>query len=243
MEHSLDFDILPQPNDTTCGPTCLHAVYQFYEDDIPLEQVVAEVPALDWGGTWAVYLACHALRRGYRATIFTYNLHLFDPTWFSRRRVDIPSRLRQQARHKSDPHLQQATKSYLEYFSLGGRLRFQELTSGLLRSQLQQGLPILTGLCSTYLYRCAREHADQFDDIRGEPQGHYVVLGGYDRASRKVQVWDPLRDNPRFRGHRYAVPVGRVLGAILLGVLTHDANLLILEPPPEHPRPGAQQRS
>lgn len=239
MEHALPFEILPQPTDTTCGPTCLHAVYRYYADPIRLEQVVEEVPALEWGGTWAVYLACHALRRGYLATIYTYNLHLFDPTWFSRRRVDIPSRLREQARRKPDPHVQQATESYLEYFALGGRLRFQELTGGLIRSHLRRGQPILTGLCSTYLYKCAREHDDQFDDVRGEPQGHFVVLSGYDRRSHKVLVVDPLADNPRFRGHRYAVPVGRVLGAILLGVLTHDANLLVLEPPPDAGRAGA----
>jgi hypothetical protein len=237
MEHALNLEMQPQPNDTTCGPTCLHAVYGYYKDSIALSQVIAEVPALAWGGTWAVYLACHALRRGYRATIYTYNLHLFDPTWCTGRGVDLPTRLREQLHYKgADPRLRLATEGYLEYFALGGQLRFQELTTGLIRSHLQRGQPILTGLCSTYLYQCAREHNDDFDDVRGEPAGHFVVLGGYDRARRKVLVWDPLQDNPRFEGHRYAVPAGRVLGAILLGVLTHDANLMVLEPPPDHSR-------
>ena len=33
-------DILPQPDDVTCGPTCLNAVYRFWGDDLPIERIV-----------------------------------------------------------------------------------------------------------------------------------------------------------------------------------------------------------
>ena len=49
---------------------------------------------------------------------------------------------------------------------------------------------------------------------------------------RRVLVADPLQDNPRYGVHYYWVHIQRVLGAILLGVLTYDANLLVLEPRP-----------
>ena len=92
-----EFEILAQPDDTTCGPTCLHGVYRFYGDPIELAQVIHEVVPLESGGTLAVQLACHALRRGYRATLYTYNLALFDPTWFATPERDIAERLRPQA--------------------------------------------------------------------------------------------------------------------------------------------------
>jgi len=41
------------------------------------------------GGTLAVNLANHALRRGYRALIVTYNLTVFDPSWFRADRPDL----------------------------------------------------------------------------------------------------------------------------------------------------------
>ena len=91
METRLSVDILPQPDDTTCGPTCLDAIYRYFGDPLPLEQVIAEVPHLKEGGTLAVWLACHALHRGYSAKIFTYNLQMFDPTWFSTSKVDLRS--------------------------------------------------------------------------------------------------------------------------------------------------------
>src|SRR5690606_39607225 len=72
---------------------------------------------------------------------------------------------------------------------------------------------------------------DDYDDIRGEPAGHFVVLCGYDADARCVQVADPMRDNPAFKSLVYDVPIARLVGAIMLGVLTYDANLLVIEPP------------
>jgi len=50
-----------------------------------------------------------------------------------------------------------------------------------------------------------------------------------------VCVADPLEDNPRFKEPVYWLPMQRVINAILLGVLTYDANLLVLEPPEKKP--------
>lgn len=233
MGTNLELEIARQPNDSTCGPTCLHAVYRYYGDPISLEQVIDEVASLETGGTLAVQLACHALSRGFQATIYTYNLHLFDPTWFRGGGVDLAERLREQANVKSDPKLRAATGAYLEFLAKGGRMRFRELNGELIRGHLRKNRPILTGLSATYLYDCSREfgtHQLSYDDVRGEPVGHFVVLSGYDQRERLVMVADPLHDNPGFSSPYYSVGMQRLLGAILLGVLTYDANLLVLEP-------------
>jgi hypothetical protein len=231
METRIALDILSQPDETTCGPTCLHAVYRYYGDDISLKQVVSEAHLLEGGGTLEVLLACHALRRGYRATIYTYNLQVFDPTWFAHPHINLSAKLRQQIKVKSSKKLKVATQAYLEFLALGGRLRFQDLTTALLRKYLKRNQPILCGLSSTYLYHCAREFgaALDFDDIRGEPTGHFVVLCGYDLHNRHVFVADPLM-HPSGKGQLYEVDIDRLIGSILLGILTYDANLLIIEP-------------
>lgn len=225
----LELEILPQPDDTTCGPTCLHAVYRYWRDEIPLERVIAEVDPLPGGGTLAVSLACHALRRGYDAEIFTYNLQLFDPTWFVGE-VDLAKRLKAQRKHKRSRKLGISTDAYLQFLELGGKVRYEELRPALIRRFLNRDIPILTGLSATYLYQCAREHEDDYDDVRGEPVGHFVVLNGYRRSKREVTVSDPSHDNPRFRTHRYNVGMNRLITAVSLGVVTYDANLLVLTP-------------
>lgn len=232
MRTRLQLDILPQPDEITCGPTCLHAIYRYYGEDIPLDQLIDEVPALEGGGTLAVWLACHALRRGFRATIYTYKLQVFDPTWFLPGRADMSVRLRAQMQYKKDPKLSAASQAYIDFLDLGGELRFEDLTAALVRKYLKRSIPVLTGLSATYLYRSAREFGPRsdYDDIRGEPSGHFVVLCGYDREERTVLVADPLLPNPVAEGQLYEINIERVICSILLGVLTYDANLLIIQP-------------
>ncbi|RJP81413.1 MAG: hypothetical protein C4522_05440 [Desulfobacteraceae bacterium] len=231
-------EILPQPNDTTCGPTCLHAVYNYYKQNIGLEQVIHEVPTLEHGGTLAVSLACHALKYGYQATIYSYNLTLFDPTWFGLSPMALHDKLNKQLKHKKQAKLRVATHAYLEFLENGGRLRFQDLTSALIRKYLKRSIPIITGLSATYLYQSAREygiHCD-YDDLRGEPSGHFVVLYGYDRNKYTVKIADPMTPNPYAPTNKYEVKMPRLICSILLGVLTYDAKLLIIEPKRSNPK-------
>jgi hypothetical protein len=235
MSKRLPIRIHPQPDDLSCGPTCLHAVYAFYGDDIALERVLAEVKRLDDGGTLAVFLACHALARGYRAKIFTHNLQMFDPTWFGGNSVDLADRLRRQEAFRQDPKVTAATEGYLEVLDRGGEISFRPFSADLLKRYLNRSVPILAGLSATYLYETAREYGPtgDYDDIRGEPVGHFVVLAGYDRRHRQILVADPLYPNPLSDKHNYTVGMTRLVHSILLGIVTYDANLLIVTPPSE----------
>ena len=232
MQKRVHLGILRQPDDYTCGPTCLHAVYRYYNDTVPLEEVIAETPCLKNRGTMAVMLACQALRRGYRATMYTYNLQLFDPTWFTEPGVNLAEKLESQAESKTGARFRASTQAYMEYLERGGTIRFENLTAALIRRHLNRFMPILTGLSATYLYGCAREFgpSDDYDDIRGEPSGHFVVLYGYNKETRTVLVADPLHPNPVSETQHYEVNIDRLIAAIFLGVLTYDANLLILQP-------------
>jgi len=233
MESAFRFDIAAQPDLTTCGPTSLQAVYRFFGDELPLEQVIRETQQLEGGGTLAVLLGNHALARGYHGTLYTYNLHVFDPTWFRPGAPPLDQLIHAQAEAKSGKKLRVASRAYLEFLRRGGRIRMEDMTGTLLRRYLKRGIPILTGLSSTYLYREPREFGDpsQPDDIRGLPQGHFVVLCGYDSKERSVLVADPLQPNPLADGSRkYTVKLNRLISAIMLGIVTFDANLLVIEP-------------
>ncbi len=234
MDTKLHFDILAQPDDTTCGPTCLQAVYNYYEDPLTLEHVIAQVKQLKGGGTLAVLLGCHALRRGYRAKLYTFNLQVFDPTWFNLSSAEMQERLQLQMQEKTNPKIRTASRAYLEFLRLGGIIRFEDLTTSLIRGLLKRSIPILTGLSATFLYRTARELAVEkdmlYDDIKGEPSGHFVVLCGYDMEDRTALVADPLLPNPISPTQIYPVKLNRLICAIMLGILTYDANLLVITP-------------
>ncbi|KAA0215884.1 MAG: hypothetical protein DYG94_06935 [Leptolyngbya sp. PLA3] len=239
--HVLELEMLPQPDDVTCGPTCLHAVYRFWGEDVPLEEVVGSVHLLNaeaGRGTLAVNLGSHALKRGYKATLYTFNLHMFDPTWFAGERTERAALLRSkleaqaEAKAKGNVKFAVATRAYIEFLGLGGEIRFEDLTGRLISGHIRAGCPVLVGLSATYLYRAAREYGpdDIEDDVRGLPAGHFVVLHGYEPRVRRLHVTDPLADNPGFAARNYTVPMSRLVPAIMLGVLTYDGNLLVIEP-------------
>lgn len=235
MVRRIQLDMKQQPDDYTCGPTCLQAVYNYHNDQVDLEQLITEVHRLDDGGTLGVMLANHALDRGYKVIIYTYNLKIFDPTW-----ADIPQGLlsvklsQMLDMQESGSKKALAISCYLQYLEKGGEIRFKDLNGNLLRYYLKRDIPILTGLSATYLYRCARERDLEdrmvYDDIAGEPTGHFVVLSGYKLNNRTVSVSDPYSSNPKYLKHYYDVKVDRLINAILLGILTYDANLVVIEP-------------
>ncbi len=234
----LSFDISAQPDLTTCGPTCLQAVYRYFDDPISLEQVIDQARALETGGTLGALLGVHALRRGYRAVLYSYNLEVFDPTWFRLTRREMAERMRRRIAAKPDrPRLETATRAYLEFLELGGEIRCVDLSPKLIRRLLDDECPVLTGLSATWLYNESREvgETNTPDDISGEPAGHFVVLCGYDWRSAKVSVADPLQPNALAEDGLYAVPMHRLITAVLLGVLTYDANFLQIRPGPAKP--------
>lgn len=224
-----------QPDDDTCGPTALHAVYDYFDEGLSLEQVIKEVHHLEDGGTLAVFLGLHALKQGYRARIHSYNLRVFDPTWDVLSPEALRKKLIAQTRLKDGKKLHAACLAYSRFLKMGGEIRFDDPTPKLLQGYFDAGLPVLTGLSATYLYKSKRELSGAngqsvFDDLRGKPMGHFVVLSGME--GKNVRVADPYQDNPMSAGRSYTVHVGRLINSILLGIVTYDANLLIISPKP-----------
>ncbi len=221
-----------QPSESTCGPTCLHAIYRFHGSDCSLEQLIDEIERDEDGGTVSVHLALHALRRGFGVTTYSYNLKIFDPTWWNLEPPEMIAKLEQRIPTLDDPKLAEAHRAYVEFLGLGGHLRFRDLTPGLVRHLLSKGTPILTGLSATYLYETVREQPDgRCDDIAGFPVGHFVVVNGFEDEADEVIVSDPYEGNPFNPRGRYRIAAHRFINAVMLGIVTYDANLLVLTPP------------
>jgi Peptidase_C39 like family len=222
-----------QPDDVTCGPTCLLQVYRYYGDEEPFGRIARSVRRNADGGTLAVYLGLAALERGYRVRITSWNLRVFDPTWTHLAPGALRNKLRERAAAVRSAKLRDLVHAYDDFLRDGGEVSFGiDLTPGLLTRAIDRGHPMLAGLSATHLYRRVRErpHDNVDDDIRGEPMGHFVVVAGYTQGGATFLVRDPHRDAPLSKTGRYAVPAQRLTNAILLGDSTYDAVLLELWP-------------
>jgi hypothetical protein len=218
---------IQQPDNVTCGPTCLAQVYRYYGYPQPLDAVIRETSRNADGGTLAVNLGISALRNRFRATIYSYNLRVFDPTWRTLDEAELIEKLQARRELVESKRLRRSLDAYIAYLRAGGRVHFNELGRELLARLLAARKPILTGLSATYLYRTPREWDEKSDDVRGEPVGHFVVICGYYPKSDRFVVCDPLT-NPISRSGKYTVESERLISAILLGDVTYDADLLVL---------------
>lgn len=219
-----------QPTPTSCGPTCLHAIYRWYHEVISLAELIPAIPSLHGGGTLAVHMGIDALSRGYQADLYSSNLRVLDPSWFPGTSTSIAGKLQASRRVRSNKKERLELSALETFVTNGGNLVMTALTRALLRKHLLLGRPILAGLSATFLYWVAREisKTGKPDDLAGNPEGHFVVLHGYDSSSKMVTVHDPYPDAPFDGDHQYMVHIDRLLNAILLGILTHDSNILVI---------------
>lgn len=236
VSHELQVQRFLQPDDVTCGPTCLRKVYDYYGVDLPLEEVMGEIDRNEDGGTLAVFLGASAMRRGFRARIYAYDLRIFDPTWARLPMERIAAKIHERLPYLKQPKVRRAAKAYLDFLQMGGEIGFEELTSQLLKRILNRNHPILAGLSATYLYRMPRERHDPAthdlvdDDVAGDPVGHFLVISGYEHWGRRFVVLDPSGHVPVTEDGRLVVDAQRLINSILLGDLTHDAVLLEMWP-------------
>lgn len=229
----MSVQILSQPDDETCGPTSLHAVYQHFNYNIELKQLISDTTFLKAGGTLAVYLGLDALKRGFKANIYSCNLSIFDPTWADLDSTDLIAKLKEQLRYKDGKKITQASLAYINFLEQGGQVHLKLIEPNLIKQLLKNGTPLLTGLNATYLYQTKREYVaknktSSFNDTRGFSTGHFVVLHGIDE-NNKVRVADPYGANPINHSNYYNVDMQRLINAIHLGIITYDANILIIE--------------
>ncbi|MDP2768543.1 MAG: hypothetical protein Q8O81_01770 [Giesbergeria sp.] len=212
----------------------MHSLYRFHGRERDLNQLLLEIPSLDLGGTLEVHLANHALQSGFQVTLYTYNLELFDPTWFHLSPSDFHTNLRrrQEKTRERPSKFHEAIDAYLQFLELGGCLRMRDLSPALLAISLRAGLPVMAGLSATYLYQEPREipATNLPDDLSGDPAGHFVIISGYDPQHFRFTIADPLQPNPFSSEPIYHIDALRTMTALLLGTFTYDASLLILEP-------------
>ena len=140
----------------------------------------------------------------------------------------------EQLKYKNDEGIIQSSLAYKEFLHSGGIIKFKFLCLELLKEYFSYNLPIITGLSATYLYNSPREiyvnKTSTFDDVRGTPCGHFVIIAGFDDVHNQIVVVDPHHENPLSRNNYYSVSSHRLINAILMGMITYDANLLIIQP-------------
>jgi hypothetical protein len=229
-----NYTILTQPDDITCGPTCLQSIYNYYGDNLSLQETIQQTESLTTGGTLAVLLGCHALTRGYQVRLHSFNTDILDPSWFKLKNISLIDKLNEQAQTTDDKKIRYISEAYNQFISLGGNIIFNDLSFQVIQTYLNQGHPLLSGVNATYFYQTMREYTN--DDLRskhheflGEASGHFIVLYRSNNEN-DLHIADPYTPHPLSTTHHYTTSYNHWLHAFLLGTGTSDAELLVIIP-------------
>lgn len=224
--------VLTQPDDVSCGPTCLTQVLTHHGEARGFPEIEAHVERNPDGGTIGVHLGRAALELGYRAMLYSCNLRVLDPSWAGLSPEALRGKLSARADVVRDARLAHVARAYVDFLHRGGEVLFDDFDRSLLVRLLDERQPIIAGLSATYLYGTPREDpmTNLPDDIGGEPAGHFVVIDGYRDGGAHFEVLDPYPHNPIASTPRYLVGARRLLNAILLGDVTYDGVLVVVRP-------------
>jgi hypothetical protein len=210
-------------------PDLLAQVYRFLGYERAVDEVISDTRRNADGGTLGVYLGISALRNGFRPTIYTYNLRIFDPTWRRLSPPEISGKLRERRRFVRSRRLKRAIAAYVEYLGMGCRVPVFRARCGFLVGLLQTGHPILTGFeRNVPLWVRSRTQRGVRRRFAASPRGISSSCAGYYPRSDRFVVRDPSSNIPFSRNGKYTVEARRLIAAILLGDVTYDANLLVL---------------
>ena len=225
----LEVSVSTQPDDESCGITCLQAIYDYYGEETTFARLQSEIEHWHTGGTVSVNLARHALTHGYSAEIYTYNIKIFDPTWKHLPSKDLANKLKLRQKKSRSKKQKKIIGFYQDFIRKGGSVKFDDLDEALLDRLFAKRRPIICGLSATYLYQNMRETpANEENDIVGHPVGHFVVVSEWDAKTRHVTIHDPLRKNAISQTGTYRLPFTKFTNAVMLGILTYDENLLVI---------------
>ena len=136
------------------------------------------------------------------------------------------------AKHRAK--LRVAIKAYLRFIEAGGIVNLKDFRPGLFDRYFKKDIPLIAGVSTTFLYQSKREYTNSenmsvFDDIHGDPMGHFIVVYG-ENEEKKFLIADPDCTNPIAHDHYYAVERNRLVHSILLGILTYDSLILAVQP-------------
>lgn len=67
-----------------------------------------------------------------------------------------------------------------------------------------------------------------YDEWMGAATGHFIIIQGYDTADETLYIADPYAPHPLSNDHYYKTSFSHWLHAHLLGIVSYDAELLVI---------------
>ncbi len=195
----MELNVLQANQETpySCVPACLQQLFDYYHKQISQAEILCSLDRPERG--MSIPRAGLFLQEsGLDPLFITNNINIFDPAWFRLGNVMLIKNLKKR-RKFLDKYSQSLVDDYLKYLNNGGKIRFKTISPDLLVQYLSKGIPIMAELASTFIYKKSKStKPGKFDDgIKGDIEGHCVIISGFDINKHKFKIVDPdSKNNP-----------------------------------------------
>jgi len=180
---------------STCGPLCLLNIYNHLGVETTLEKILKDLKINDSKATYITQLSGHVQKMGLKAVLLMSNPFIISPEWKDLPRKNIIEKLgkwlvySKSLKSKSDTQVRSLKNAeYLvSYLKNGGDLRIVDLTTKLMDDFLDRRYILLSCLEQSWLWEKRKiKNKAEFDDIKGQARGHFVVVYGQSGSDYKV---------------------------------------------------------
>jgi hypothetical protein len=157
------------------------------------------------------------ISKNLRPKIITNNINIFDPAWFSFGNKNLIKQIKKRKKYLNIVD-RSIVDDYIEYLESGGKIAFNTISSTLLTEFIKDDKPVIAEVASTYLYQKSKATIPgKFNDpIKGDIEGHGVVISGYKGKNTKFKITDPGEYNPYQEGGNYWISEELLLASIFI---------------------------
>ncbi|MBT3984899.1 hypothetical protein HOD38_03165 [archaeon] len=193
---------------SSCGHSSLLQVLAYYGTKLELKEVVNEISSCEVDdlklGASECELGLFAMKRDFKSTVISLDVRRFDATWFDLSKEELKKKLELRSKflHNLSPedfkegqgtqYLDNVTKYYSEYFEKDGKVKFLPISKELIKKYIDKKIPVIALVSSQLYFKKARKYNGKFDDIKGKPTGHWIVVSGY--TDKNFIITDPADD-------------------------------------------------
>ncbi len=199
----------------SCGPVCLLNVYRYFGIKTELKDILKELRIDDKTTTYPAQLASHLLSNGLKTVFINTNPFVVSPSWKNIRNKELVQKLTKWLKKNKKGRWEKSAKYLLKYLKKGGEIKICDLSTKMIDEYMAEGYLLICCLEESWIWGERKiKGTNKFDDIKGEPRGHFIIL--YDKEGEDYLVSDPYPTGLKNRNGLYKLDKNKLLAATLV---------------------------